>query len=255
MKLPVFYPAEIESLLQALARSESTFYKSQEELINKLNMYKSISEENNTLTTILNAVLQDSQLTENPSGKGLPPESMCKYSLNIEANADRDAYYFSVYNESLEIVLSQTTPSGLFGVIEIRDGKPSISLGLTPDMDDLQVVSNNSTTLSVIPEEAVEKPTWQTVPINGHNYNGLVFTFDDNTYLNEQRKALADNIFSHYDFEQYVVADDGSWSINANTWVKTVYFENGQLPSIASDFSLTFASNSAQVLDTTYALR
>lgn len=248
MRLPVFTSQEIATLQLALsALSAKVDPNSLVPLSDKLSRYESASMTNQSAHIVLNTTIKDIAFSDDPSGESLPSNNKCAYSLNIEASTHTDTYYFSIYNESLDKVASDVSLTGLFGAIEIREGKPCISIGMSPDENDMHIISNNSTQLTVVPEKENGERYWEQVDIQNHSTKGLIFTVDTDHALNDQRSFLADSAFGEYDFGEQIVSDDNNWDEYGTQWTKTVFFENEDRPTIKGKFSLTFAPDSSYI--------
>lgn len=252
MKLPTFNAEEIAALQLGMASLGDKLDTQHIALVNKLALYARANKENQGVHIVLNATIKDLAISNDHSGASIPDKNKCIYSINIESSPEGDSYYFSVYNQSLDIVASEASLSGLFGVIEIRDGKPCISLGITPDDHDMQILSNNSTQLMLIPSTTYGEREWETVTVNGLSSHALVFTVDDTQFLGEQRNALADIAFADHDFGDLTISEDGNWERNDTIWKKPVYIDNDSRETIKGEFTISFADDSSHIISATH---
>jgi hypothetical protein len=255
MRLPVFTTQDIDTLKLALASlSSKVDPRSLAPLSDKLSRYETASMTNQDAHIVLNTTIKDIAFSDDPSGESILNNNKCSYSFNIEASTHTDTYYFSVYNESLDKVAGDASLTGLFGAIEIREGKPCISIGMSPDENDIHIISNNSTQLTVVPEKESGERYWEQVEFQNHSTKCLNFTIDTAHTLNEQRSFLAACAFGEYDFGDLIVSDDSSWDIDGTQWTKTVFFEDDDKPSIKGTFSLSFVPDSSYINSCSYTL-
>jgi hypothetical protein len=252
MKLPTFNAAEISTLQRALSTLNSEANPEHISLVNKLSQYESVSHEHPDVQIVLSTTLQNVDSDEEHSSEVNTFKDQCRYSFNIEAEKDKNAYYFSVYNQELDKVAHESSLSGLFGVIEIRNGKPVISIGITPDEFDMQISSNNSTQLSMLPDLSGGHLAWESVAVNKFERFALVLTVDDEQFLNEQRRSLASTAFGEYDFGNLIVDGDDNWEQEGALWKKTVYFQNGNNPTSKGEFSVDFEDSSSFILSSSH---
>lgn len=151
----------------------------------------------------------------------LPVNIMGEYSLLVEIHKSTKQVFFGLHNSSLN-AHEDLLKTGLHGMIEIRDGFPAISVGITPDENILHITSNTSNKLTVIPETNDDKPEWIDAPMNGGFHTGLCFNIDEYDSLAEHRKTLGDTVFESAVKESSGTAKD--WEIDGDNWSKEFVF-------------------------------
>lgn len=195
-----------------------------DDVIKDLSM-KKIIKQNEGVVELLNTTITDWRLSEGHTSDDLLPEHRGEYSLKMEMNIRSKQVFFSVYNKAFNKHGAAAYPMGLNGLIEIRNGVPAISIGITPDENIIHVLSNNSNELAVIKESESMASTLTPVDFSTHKDVGLVFSVDNNEALHEARLILADDTFSNYDFGDVDVKDDNGWEVDDNRWSKVVFLE------------------------------
>lgn len=254
MKLPTLAIDEIATLQLALALLKTKGSATTvDALSNKLNRYEAALVDSQRMDIVLCTTIKDIGFADDPLGVDIPKEHHCNYSLNIEASSHSNTYYFSLYNEDLDKVTNETSLTGLFGAIEIRAGKPTISIGMRPDENDIHIASNNSSQLTIIPENERGYRSWEPVLLQKHETQGLVFQADLPEVLLEQRQALASLSFADHDFGSLIVSDDGNWDIDDTKWSKAVFFEQENMTTMKGTFSLVFAPDSSYIISATHS--
>jgi hypothetical protein len=254
LKLPIFSAQEIDLLQEGLTTLNLRSDMSHALLADKLTRYEQASGENQVAQIILDTTIKDEAYCADPTNPDIPVGNKCRYSFNIESSPDSDSYYFSVYNEALDKVVADCPLTGLFGVIEIKDGKPCISIGLTADENDMTIYSNNSTKLTVVPEQEIGDRSWESLLINSNPVTGLVFNVNDEYTLNDQRNLLAEIAFNDHDFGSLTVKEYGNWASDNNKWSKSVFFENGDLPSKKGTLTVSFGDESSHITSAEYCI-
>jgi hypothetical protein len=212
---------------------------------------KSIVKVDDYSTTLLDTTIMDWRLTNADCAADVSESDKCHYAFKIEKHMPAEKVWFSIYNKAFDRHGKQIHPIGLHGSIEIRDGCPSISMGISPDQNVIHVTSNTSNELAVVPDSQSDKPTWMRVDSGGSKDVGFCFRVNDFDVLMEARTVLANERFEKYDFGERIVVDDDGWEINDELWEKTVYFESaGHGDSIKGEFRLRFNSGT-HIIETT----
>lgn len=200
-------------------------------------------------TQLINTTIADWRLSDGYEREELAPEHQGDYTLNIEVSNNSKQVFFNVYNKSFDDHKSTIHPMGLSGLIEIRNGVPAMSIGISPDENIIHLLSNNSTELAVIKEIESDKPTWMPVDFASNKDNGLVFSVENEELLQEARLVLADEAFTNHDFGDIDVKDDSGWEVEDNSWVKVVFLEcTDDRSSVKKEFKVLFTDNGTHII-------
>jgi hypothetical protein len=201
-------------------------------------------------TTLLDTTIRDWRLSEGHAESDLKPEHLGNYALKLEMSNNSKQLWFSVYNKAFDRHPKDIHPSGLHGVLEIRDGLPALSVGIDPDANVIHIHSNTSNELAVVKEVESDKPTWKPIEFIDAKFTGLCFEVDDYETLMEARTLLAHDAFGGYDFGDKVVVEDDGWEVDDCHWIKTFYYENPNGGnSLKSRFELKFSHNGTVITD------
>lgn len=146
------------------------------------------TDETENTTTLLNTQIRDWRLSDGHDEDEVPENAKGTYRLTIEKTGPANQIFFSIHDE---VLTTKGYPLGLHGFIEIRDGVPAISLGISPDDNIIHIMSNNTSELAVIKEFEGDKPTWGEVSFSEHGHNGLVFDVDYSDTVFENRIEIA----------------------------------------------------------------
>ncbi len=66
--------------------------------------------------------------------------------------------------------------------------------------------------------------------------------------FDEKRREIIEQVFDNYDFEPDVVAEVNGWQHSTpDEYHRTIFFENGDLPSRFAIFSVKFKRGSTEV--------
>lgn len=222
-----------------------------EYVIEQMKANKILVSNTSSTTILLDAVICDWQLTAGEDTAAyVPEENKCQYSLRIEKDTPADKIWISVYNKASDEHGDKIHKSGLHCSIEIRDGVPALSAGISPDENVVHILSNTSNKLAVIPEYE-DRGTWTPVDFTEAKHIGYCFDMDDYGSLMEARSELANKAFEQFDFGERVVIDDSGWDIKNNLWQKVVFFENqSEGDSLKGIFELIFTENGTHIVST-----
>lgn len=193
--------------------------------------------------------IQDWHLIEVGEDWTGPKEHRDKYRFVIEQSPRTHHVYFKVYPTSLDQLSNEVSLNGLSGVIEIRNGKPAISLGINEDDLPVHVESDIYQGLYVHKDSSAKssyKPYFSFD--HGTCFESTYFECDDGSWLMEARSDIANKLFDSYNFGDLIVIDTGGWNIDDREWNQTVYFENDTGgDSIKGHFELEFGDMSTVV--------
>lgn len=195
--------------------------------------------------------MRDWRLSEGYSPEDLPPQDLCTYTMKISRSSTTGAIYFSLFNAEFDgnnNLRQLIYPTGLHGVIEVRDGLPAMSVGVTPDTNDIHVISNTSNKLAIIKEQDSTPHEWRPVEFIAARHVGMVLEVDDDESLNEARTTMAEITFATYDFGERIVKESSGWAVDGSTWKKTVFFEDySDGDSMKRELTVNFKEDSAYI--------
>ncbi len=181
---------------------------------------------NKERTHLYKTIIQDWMLSDGYDCKDIGVENCAEYVFTISRTGCSGAVEFSLQDKHY-VELESTSdiiPQGLFGTIEIRDGVPAISLGLTPDSNTLHVISNGSSKMAVILENDDSDKEWMRVPFCSHKHRGLVITEREGAIeLESARMVIVEKLFSEYDFGDYTVEESNRWEIDGDVFKSKVF--------------------------------
>ena len=193
--------------------------------------------------------IQDWHLIEVGAGWTGPIEHRDKYRFVLEQSPESNRVYFKVYPSVLDGLSDEVPLNGLSGVIEIRNGKPALSLGLSENQLCLSVESDIYQGLYIHTDSFVHKSSASYFSYDhGCNFDSTYYKCEDGSFLMEARSDIADKLFDSHDFGDRVVVDSNGWDIFDREWKRTVYFENNTGgDSIKGLFELEFGDMSTVV--------
>lgn len=146
------------------------------------------------LETIFESVIQDWRLVN--SVDPVPGQGGAKYKLRIEQNQDTGQVWFEVIDLDLSESLTAGTaakPLGLFGVIDIRHGKPGISLGVNEKASRLHILADPIQGLHLYSDNLQDKPKVSSIPWYDSDMSipSLLFMEpDQQKWLNDVRRLF-----------------------------------------------------------------
>ncbi|TNC80807.1 MAG: hypothetical protein C9356_11835 [Oleiphilus sp.] len=155
-----------------------------------------------------------------------PDEHRDEYRCVLEQSAATKQVYFQLYSSALDSLSTDVSRNGLCGVIEIRNGKPAISLGLDEHALSVHIDSDIANGLYVRHDSAVttEKKGFYSFD-HEMLFGATYYACSKGSWLQQARDALAEACFAGHTFESAVEASDG-WQISGNTYLRNVYLEN-----------------------------
>lgn len=130
--------------------------------------------QNNDGNTTVTLSLQDWELSADQDAANAVTEN-CKTEFTAKFEFDKNNGYiwFSVADENLKKAYGDSF--GMSGRIEIRNGAPSISLGMHPDENVVHVMSNGINQISIVPESNNTTYRQGTVEHTPQKYDGIIF--------------------------------------------------------------------------------
>lgn len=176
-------------------------------------------------TTLLNTTIQDWRIIEQCSTDDLPPEHLGSYSLVIEKINETNQIFLSVHDSKFNESTCNVPKFGLSTLIEIRNGLPTISVGISPDANIIDIVSNTSGKLAVVPTYSKDRPRWSNINFSEggeieSSMFGICFENYDFGLLTEARGYIANDTFEQFDLDGFLVEDEQAWEVNDAKWTK-----------------------------------
>ncbi|KZX73202.1 hypothetical protein A3715_15925 [Oleiphilus sp. HI0009] len=206
------------------------------------------TEENLTSTVLANFEIQDWHITELGKDWTGPKSHKDTYRFVIEQSPNTQQVYFKLYPTSLDKSYNDLAQNGLSGMIEVRNGKPAISLGLEECSLPIHIESDVTNGLYLHTDDINKtvKPYFSFD--HGMNFDAVYYSCGDNAWLREARSTIADHLFENHNFGKSIVSETGGWNIDDDTWSLTVYFENeSEEGSTKGHYEVGFCSDSTVV--------
>jgi hypothetical protein len=216
-----------------------------ETIINSPDVYNNGDDRTNLTSKVLaDFDIKDWRVSEDQE-ESMLKEHLEIYRFVIEQSQTSNAIFFKVYPKSLVGIDQNVTQNGISGVIEIRNGKPGMSLGLSEDDVILHIDSDVSTGLHVH-HDRFAQPDNSVFYSHSHdlNFESLYYHTGDETWLNNAQKSMVEKIFSEFDFGELVVSETGNWCNDDNNWSLVIFFENDGGDSLAGKMTVTFYADS-----------
>lgn len=170
-----------------------------------------------------------------------------KYQVKIEHHEAQNQVWFSIVQSNVAELANddpELVPTGLCGLIEIREGVPAISLGFDENQNAIHVVSNTHNELEVTPDHA---------DVTASYGKSVRFT-QLSSVIAMNRQAVAHSAFDKYDFGNLTVTDTQGWSNeeNIDQWVQNITLEDEQGNVQYGTIKVEFAQDLCLVLDVKY---
>jgi len=203
-----------------------------------------------TSNVLADFIIQDWRVTEVGDGWIGPKEHRDAYRFVIEQSPSTNQVDFHIYPKVMDELSDELTLNGLAGFIEIRNGKPAISLGTNEKNRPVHVESDIIEGLHIHCDSG-SGPTRGQFKSFDHDmsFDSHYYRCNDSSWLMEVRSEIANERFGYYDFGELLVVDDNGWEVEDAHWSKTVYFENPTGgDSIKGHYGLHFANDSIVVL-------
>ncbi|MDA8652367.1 hypothetical protein N9L75_07345 [Porticoccaceae bacterium] len=203
-----------------------------------------------TSNVLADFIIQDWHVTQVGDGWIGPKEHRDAYRFVIEQSPSTNQVYFRIYPKVMDELSDELTLNGLAGCIEIRNGKPAISLGTNENDLPVHVESDIIEGLHIHCDSGSEPAREQFKSFDhGISFDSHYYRCNDSSWLMEVRSDIANERFGYYDFGELLVVDDNGWEVEDAHWSKTVFFENpAGGDSIKGHYELHFANDSIVVL-------
>jgi hypothetical protein len=228
-----------------------------DDVIDALILSKQIPDRDLTgTTTLLNTTTKDWRLFDGYSDEDLSPEHLGEYTIKIEKNNNTNQVFVSLYNSELNHH-PHLPLNGLHAMIEVREGVPAMSIGISEDSNLIHVISDTTNNLTVFPEcsspnaFAIKKLRYAKgmTPVTA-----IKFDHDDFGSITETRCDIANKCFSEFDFGDFVVTDDSHWEIDDWKWEKVFYghYESDLEKTVKRSFFVKFTENGTHIVSSEF---
>lgn len=192
-----------------------------------------------TSEVIADFEIQDWEISEELD---CPLSNRDTYQFLIERLSSTGQVYFSIYPKSLNG--SDIEQRGLAGVIEVRKGKPGMSLGLCGDDLALQIDSDvhSGFYLRSDPSLKIYTEAYQS------QHPATYYELAAPGWLHEARAAIAESTFQRHLQSTNSSGEGSGWELWGETWQRSITPGD---ETLRSNFSITFGEGSACVVDIT----
>lgn len=215
-------------------------------------VFNAIRDDNEPTASIVIAdfEIQDWHLTEVGEGWTGPKEHRDTYRFVIEQSPNTRQIFFRVYPKVLDGLADDLDRNGLSGRIEIRDGKPGISLGTSEWDSPVHIDSDIFTGLYIHCDPGSEPAIKMFNSFDlGAEFESYYYPCNNSEWLIGVRSEIANKYFERHAFGEITVIDDFGWEAEDTYWSKLFNFENPQGGgSVEGCYKLVFAQDSIVVL-------
>lgn len=169
------------------------------------------------------------------------------YRLKVEQTGNSGQLFFSLYPASLDR-LEDAPFNGLSGCIEIRNGRPAISLGLQPDDHPLHVESDIHTGLFVHNDDNCHPVHSDFSSFDhGAKFSGFYYDCAEKNWLADTRRQIAEVRIADALYNTDV-EERGSWEVHGDQWSQIVFCVDSEGGSSVSKlYRLDFHPDSTMV--------
>jgi hypothetical protein len=196
----------------------------------------------------INAIWKDWRLQRDQSDEDVDASDKSSYVMKLEHHTSYNQIWFSILQGNLVEVSKgsgEITPTGLCGLIEIRDGKPAISLGFDENQNVIHITSNTHNELAITSDHSGISAS----------YGETVRFAENHTELGLNRTAVASEAFGEHDFSPLDVNDSDNWTCDGmNTWIKNVELIDVDGNTAHGTYTLEFADDLCHVISTKFTL-
>lgn len=177
----------------------------------------------------------------------VPAHERENYAIEIERVSGTGQLYISIMND-LSLEKNNVIPSGMSLFIEIRDGKPTVSIGIHEDNNIIHVQSDNNSKLCVI-NEGCAQPQFEEIDLNGINTKCITYSTGQTENFSNLLDSIAEHAFESYDFGDEVIETHNGWETSDGVYRKTVFIQNKDPveATISKVFSIEFFDNSTNI--------
>jgi hypothetical protein len=157
----------------------------------------------------------------------VPREHQDIYRFVVQKSARQNQVHFQLYSKELDGVSDEVTLNGLSGLIEVRNGKPAMSIGLEENNLCIHLESDIYSGVHIHADSSVSpySTVWKSHS-HGMYFPTLYSSCADEFWLLRARTAIADKFFQNYDLpDKLVIAESNGWQIAGDCWKQCVFFE------------------------------
>jgi hypothetical protein len=177
-------------------------------------------------------------------------DSPIDYRIKIEGNQYTGQVFFTMYEKTIDKLGKDAYENGLNGILEVRNGCPALSLGISPDQNIMHVISNACDQLAIVSE--TESPEWASLSFTGSSKEALVYKIDDGGLFSEMRVDIANEVFGSFDIEaacgeDLMVGDSSHWEIEDGRFVKGLHLVDNGGRETTGYFLISFAKDSTHI--------
>jgi hypothetical protein len=177
--------------------------------------------------------------------------SPIEYRIKVEGNQYTGQVFFTLYEKTIDKLGKQAYENGLNGILEVRNGCPALSLGISPDQNILHVISNACDQLAIVSE--TESPEWASLSFTGSSKEALVYKIDDDGLFSGLRSDIANEVFNDFNIEEacgegLVVGDSSIWDIEDGRFVKSLHLVDSGEGEAVGYFKVDFSKDSTHIL-------
>jgi len=144
------------------------------------------------------------------------------------------------------------TNNGLSGCIEIRNGKPAISLGLSEHELPIHIESDIVEGIHIHTDDINPRSCRYFSNSHGIHFTTQFYKVGDSTWITEARSAIDNKLFEDYTFDHGLsVSDSNGWEVEDGYWKKICYFDDTEAVATVKGYvEVNFANDSTIILST-----
>ena len=214
----------------------------QEEIFNRKDDLESCG-----MQVLADFTIKDWHTIDESDARECPVVHQTPYRMIITQSPQDNRVLFKVFPEVIDKLIDEEDKQGLYGCIEIHEGLPGISLGLSEESSCLHVETDIHSGFFVHTDGDIEPrhDSWKSTNYTD-DFNGLYFKFSNGAWLDNTRRKVAENAFDSHDFSSIgTIEAHNGWEVFDGEFKKTVFYEDfSGGDSIKGTFSLEFAKGS-----------
>lgn len=148
------------------------------------------------------------------------------HRLKVSLTDDHSALEFALYPHSLDSLHDIIPKNGIAGRIEVRNGRPAMSLGLAEGELPIHIESDVFAGFDFHTDPFVTSKQSFYDFNHGESIAKRHFKLASSEWLHSVRRILANKAFEEYDFGNQVIQDSSGWEISDSEWKQTLYIED-----------------------------
>lgn len=194
--------------------------------------------------------MRDWRLVAGDSLNGISIDQTDIYRVLIEQDVNLNRVFFKVYSTTFDDVRLTEPLNGLSGVIEVRNGKPAISLGLEENNLPLHIESDIISGLYVHSDNNIDVSnreffsTSHRIPFESTHYE-----LAESSWIMAARSEIANSLFESAELSEGNLIDTGSWFCDDTDWALSFYVEgDSDGESKRYEYRVKFANESTIVI-------